>query len=83
MRNHAAKTPSSVIVYFHTTIHSLLSQTDALLFAHVQVGLAVGLEARGGHNGYVHSGNRGDQNGVGMTMYAPNMNLVSLKRNIR
>ena len=43
------------------------------------VGAAVGLEARGGHNGFVHAGNRGSgmwTNGVGITLYAPNMNLV-------
>ena len=45
-----------------------------------RVGRAIGLEARGGHNGFVHAGNRGpgmyNNNGVGMTLYAPNMNLV-------
>lgn len=42
-----------------------------------EVGRAVGLEARGLHNGFVHMGNRGlGENGVGITMYAPNMNLV-------
>ena len=44
----------------------------------IQVGLAIGMEARGGHNGYVHEGERGhNENGVGITMYAPNMNMVS------
>ncbi len=34
-----------------------------------QVGLAVGMEARGGHNGFVHSGDRGhNENGHGITM---------------
>ena len=45
-----------------------------------RVGRAIGLEARGGHNGFVHSGNRGPgmytNNGVGISLYAPNMNLV-------
>ena len=41
------------------------------------VGNAIGIEARGGHNGYVHDGDRGNgQNAVGITLYAPNMNLV-------
>jgi beta-glucosidase len=46
------------------------------------VGRAIGEEARGGHNGLVHSGNRGtggglyDNNGVGLTMYSPNVNLA-------
>ncbi len=42
-----------------------------------QVGLAIGMEARGSHNGYVHEGNRGhNENGRGITLYGPNMNLV-------
>ncbi|XP_065196530.1 uncharacterized protein LOC135828022 [Sycon ciliatum] len=43
-----------------------------------RVGEAVGQEARALHNGFVHEGNRGEphDNGVGITMYAPNMNLV-------
>lgn len=53
------------------TVYSFNKQ---LLF---DVGYAVGNEARAGHNGYVHKGNRGaGQNGKGMTMYAPNLNLV-------
>jgi beta-glucosidase len=41
------------------------------------VGWIVGEEARALHNGFVHSGNRGHhENGAGITMYAPNMNLV-------
>ncbi|XP_065197293.1 uncharacterized protein LOC135828788 [Sycon ciliatum] len=43
----------------------------------LKVGAAVGLEARVGHNGYVHTGDRGHgENGAGITLYAPNMNLV-------
>eukprot|EP00730_Choanoeca_flexa_P007214 TRINITY_DN12297_c0_g2_i2.p1 TRINITY_DN12297_c0_g2~~TRINITY_DN12297_c0_g2_i2.p1 ORF type:complete len:901 (+),score=146.73 TRINITY_DN12297_c0_g2_i2:2-2704(+) len=44
-----------------------------------RIGVAVGQEARGGHNGYTHSGNRavdGYQNGLGITIYGPNLNLV-------
>ena len=40
------------------------------------VGIAVGEEARGTYNTHVHQGDRGNENGVGITMYAPNMNLV-------
>ncbi|KNC55776.1 glycoside hydrolase family 3 domain-containing protein [Thecamonas trahens ATCC 50062] len=41
------------------------------------VGNAVATEARGLLNGFVRSGNRGMyENGVGITLYAPNMNLV-------
>ncbi|XP_062517183.1 uncharacterized protein LOC134192460 [Corticium candelabrum] len=41
------------------------------------VGWVVGLEARALHNGFVHAGNRGHhENGAGITLYAPNMNLV-------
>eukprot|EP00118_Oscarella_pearsei_P012727 m.95985 g.95985 ORF g.95985 m.95985 type:complete len:873 (+) comp36884_c0_seq1:58-2676(+) len=41
------------------------------------VGTAIGREARAIHNGFVHEGNRGrNVNGVGITIYAPNMNLV-------
>lgn len=46
-----------------------------------EVGRAIGTEARGSHNGFVHAGTRGTGdmwawNGVGITLYAPNMNLV-------
>ena len=42
----------------------------------------IGTEARGGHNGFVHGGLRGTgdmwaYNGIGITLYGPNMNLVS------
>ena len=42
------------------------------------VGRAIGSEARADHNGYVHDGDRGTggENGVGITMYGPNINLV-------
>ena len=42
------------------------------------VGYLIGNEARATHNGRVHSGDRGqnDENGVGITTYAPNINLV-------
>lgn len=50
------------------------------------VGLALGSEARAVHNGFVHDGDRGadgstyspdhGENGVGITMYGPNINLV-------
>lgn len=34
-------------------------------------------EARGLHHGFVNAGNRGyKQNGLGITLYAPNINLV-------
>jgi len=39
-----------------------------------QVSRAIGIEARGKHNGFVHTGNRVDQ--MGLTFYTPNMNLV-------
>ncbi len=35
---------------------------------------AIGIEARAKHNGFVHTGNRLDQ--MGITFYAPNINLV-------
>ncbi|XP_065837827.1 uncharacterized protein [Oscarella lobularis] len=42
-----------------------------------EVGYAIGMEARGLHNGFVHAGNRGHRvNGIGITMYSPNMNMV-------
>jgi beta-glucosidase len=43
---------------------------------------AIAREARGSHNAFTHSGNRGmtggvyDFNGLGLTMYSPNINLV-------
>ena len=45
-----------------------------------EVGRAVGTEARGSHNGFVHDDERGTGdmwafNGMGITMYAPNMNV--------
>eukprot|EP01104_Vermistella_antarctica_P017227 TRINITY_DN6074_c0_g1_i1.p1 TRINITY_DN6074_c0_g1~~TRINITY_DN6074_c0_g1_i1.p1 ORF type:complete len:949 (-),score=113.70 TRINITY_DN6074_c0_g1_i1:185-2626(-) len=43
------------------------------------IGDVIGVEARGDHNGYVHEGTRGVTpyyNGVGITAYAPNLNLV-------
>lgn len=50
------------------------------------VGIALGSEARAVHNGFVHDGDRGSdgstyssdhgENGVGITMYGPNINLV-------
>src|SRR5690242_15910022 len=41
------------------------------------IGATIGEEARATHNGAVHAGNRGAaQNGVGITLYSPNMNLV-------
>ena len=41
------------------------------------VGAAVGTEARAGHNTFVHEGTREHaKNGMGLTMYAPNINLV-------
>lgn len=43
----------------------------------LRVGTAIGVEARGIHNGRVHGGDRGaGQNGEGITLYAPNLNLV-------
>ena len=42
-----------------------------------RVGRAVGMEARGLYNGFTNDGNRGHgQNGLGITLYAPNLNLV-------
>jgi beta-glucosidase len=41
------------------------------------VGYLIGNEARATHNGLVHEGDRGwNENGAGITTYAPNMNLV-------
>ena len=43
-----------------------------------EVGLAIGVEARGGYNGFVNEGNRGmpmPDNGVGITLYSPNLNV--------
>jgi beta-glucosidase len=59
------------------------------------VGAALGAEARAAHNGYVHDGDRGTdgsplgagsgagENGVGITMYGPNVNLVRDPRCVR
>jgi beta-glucosidase len=49
------------------------------------VGTVIGEEARGLHNGFLHSGSgrnpsdptAGGCNGCGITLYAPNLNLVS------
>ena len=47
-----------------------------------EVGNAIALEARGSHNAFTHSADRGmsggiySENGVGITMYSPNINLV-------
>eukprot|EP00937_MAST-01D_sp_MAST-1D-sp2_P005271 g5271.t1 len=47
-----------------------------------EVAHAIGREARASHSAFAHSGNRGmggglySENGVGITMYAPNINLV-------
>ena len=47
-----------------------------------RVGRSIALEARASHNAFTHSGNRGmngglySANGLGLTLYSPNMNLV-------
>eukprot|EP00760_Papus_ankaliazontas_P001104 PhM_4_TR10387/c0_g1_i1/m.31063/K05349/bglX; beta-glucosidase len=40
------------------------------------VGNAVGFEARSMHNAFVHAGVRTGANGLGITLYAPNLNTV-------
>jgi beta-glucosidase len=43
-----------------------------------QVGATIGVEARGDMRGFVNEGNRarGNENGLGITVYAPNLNLA-------
>ena len=58
-----------------TCAHLLVCRPQELLGA---VGTAIGVEARGGYAGYVNEGNRGmpiPDNGVGITLYSPNLNV--------
>jgi hypothetical protein len=42
------------------------------------VGGVIGIEARGKHNGFVHTGNRIDQ--MGLTFYTPSMSKKKKER---
>lgn len=69
---HAEDSPHATVFPNGPTLGATFNKK--LLF---DVGYAIANEARGGHNGYVHYGDRGHlSNGKGMTMYSPNLNLV-------